>query len=111
MQRMNDQERAKRIARIIEEAAQRAVASPSTQTEEPPQNGFTATKRGGCLSCDPSYCPECGSFFTGKAFVIKHPIKVKRTLSDSEMHYIAWPASCLACSRRPPPTPDRRLGR
>jgi hypothetical protein len=95
---MNKEERAKQIARIIQEALQGAAASVlagahhpgGTGTgEELPQGNFTVTKRGGCSTCDPGSCSECGYLFMGEAVVINHRIRGKLTLSDKAVHYLS----------------------
>ena len=75
---MNQAERARQIAQVIEEAL-----------EESPQGNFTVTSRGGCAACDPGSCPECGFLFTGDVITIDHKTKGKRTLSDRAIHYLS----------------------
>jgi hypothetical protein len=71
-------EQAIRIARIIRESL-----------GKPPTGNFTVTSRGGCVSCDPGSCPECGYLFTGDIITIEHKTKGKRTLSDKAIHYLS----------------------
>ena len=75
---MNQAERARQIAQVIEEAL-----------EESPQGNFTVTNQGGCAACDPGSCPECGFLFTGDVITIDHKTKGKRTLSDRAIHYLS----------------------
>ena len=75
---VGEAERARRIAQVIQET----MGKPST-------GNFTVTSRGGCVSCDPGVCPECGYLFTGDIITIEHETKGKRTLSDKAIHYLS----------------------
>jgi hypothetical protein len=74
---MDEATRAKQIAQAIQEGI-----------DKPIQGNYSVLKRGGCASCDPGACPECGYLFTGEIFTISHQTKGKRTLSDKTVHYL-----------------------
>jgi hypothetical protein len=67
-----DADRARRLASAIEAAAE----SGAIQV------------RGGCASCDPGACPECGCLFTGAIYQISHPLLGRRNLTDRAVHYL-----------------------
>jgi hypothetical protein len=75
---MDEAELAKQIAQIIQET----VGKPAT-------GSFTVTSRGGCASCDPGSCPECGYLFTGDIITIAHKIKGERTITEKAVHYLS----------------------
>jgi hypothetical protein len=75
---VGEAERARHIAQVIHETM-----------GKPPSGNFTVTTRGGCVSCDPGSCPECGYLFTGDIITIEHQTKGKRTLSDKAIHYLS----------------------
>ena len=75
---MDTAERARQIAEIIQEA----LGKPATAS-------FVVTSRGGCTSCDPGACPECGYLFTGDIITIVHNLKGKRAVSDKALHYLS----------------------
>jgi hypothetical protein len=75
---MNEAERAKQIAQVIQEAI-----------GKPGKANFTVIHQGGCAACDPGSCPECGYLFTGEVITIDNKIRGKRTLSDKAIHYLS----------------------
>jgi hypothetical protein len=75
---MDEATRAKQIAQAIQEAM-----------DKPIQGNYSVLRHGGCASCDPGSCPECGFLFTGEVITIDHKIRGKRTLSDRTIHYLS----------------------
>jgi|GEM_PF-1413871 len=94
---MDENERATRIAQIIQDALLRkptpappvAEGSGATTGEEAPQPTFTVTREGGCLSCDPGVCWVCGHLFTGERIIIRNVVKGERVLSDRTLHLLS----------------------
>jgi hypothetical protein len=106
---MDEQERAKQIARLIQDAlASSALAgsapagtaehpqatalpatTPGTEQESAAQAPCNVTRENGCLSCDPGACWVCGYLFTGERILIRHPIKGERVLSDRTVHLLS----------------------
>jgi hypothetical protein len=96
---MDEQERAKKIAHIIQDALQSAP-DPAEMTAPTPQSSvcdqesalparFTVSKESGCLSCDPGACWECGYLFSGERIIIKHARKGERVISDRTLHLLS----------------------
>jgi hypothetical protein len=79
----DEAERARHIAQIIQNAL-----------GQPPAGNFTVTSQGGCTSCDPGSCPECGYLFTGDRITIAHKTKGNRTISDKALHYLSHGVTC-----------------
>jgi len=75
---ISEAERARQIAQTIQ-----AGLSGS------PAGNFTVTSRGGCASCDPGACPECGYLFTGDIVTIQHVLRGKRTITEKAIHYLS----------------------
>jgi hypothetical protein len=96
---MDEQERAKQIARVIQDALQSTPepATGTTQTPERPvleqdpwhRTHFTVTRESGCLSCDPGACWVCSYLFTGERITIRHVIKGERVISDRTLHLLS----------------------
>jgi hypothetical protein len=80
---VDEAERARQIAQIVEQAL-----------GAPPSGIFTVTKRGGCASCDPGACPECGYLFTGDIITIEHTTKGNRTVTEKAIHYLSHGITC-----------------
>jgi hypothetical protein len=94
---MDEHERAKLIARIIEDALQRSedLSSVAAPTAPGPAGDalalparFTVEKQQGCLACDPGACWECGYLFSGERIIIRHVEKGERVLSDRALHLL-----------------------
>ena len=75
---MDEAERARHVAQIIQNAL-----------GKPPTGNFAVTSQGGCTSCDPGSCPECGYLFAGDRITIDHKTKGNRTISDKALHYLS----------------------
>jgi predicted Zn-ribbon and HTH transcriptional regulator len=97
-QPMNTRERAKQIARFLQDILQDEAAPPLAGAHRPAgmtgvgelsRINFTVTRRGGCISCDPGSCAECGYLFTGESIMIDHKLRGKITLSDRAIHYLS----------------------
>ncbi len=96
---MDEQGRAKHIARVIQDALQ-STSAPVAVTVPPPETSvseqdssrrpsFTVTRESGCLSCDPGSCWECGHLFTGERISIRHVSKCERVISDRTLHLLS----------------------
>jgi hypothetical protein len=96
---MDEQSRAKQIARVIQEALLRAP-EPALITPPTPEHlaseqdssrlpRFTVTRESGCLSCDPGACWVCGYLFTGERITIRHVSKGERVISDRTLHLLS----------------------
>jgi hypothetical protein len=89
---MDEQTHAKQIYDAIQKAlAQPVVASPPFGPAQygPETARYTATREGGCLSCDPGACWVCGYIFSGERIVIRHINKGERVLSDKALHLLS----------------------
>jgi hypothetical protein len=96
---MDEQERAKQIGRVIQDAL-RSSAEPAavgaSAAERPVSElkasrlvPFTVTRETGCLSCNPGVCWVCGYLFTGERIIIRHVTKGERVLSDRTLHLLS----------------------
>lgn len=90
-------ERAKVIAQVIYHALEKApavlvdVGASWLRQAEPasaPTPHFTIKRQGGCMSCDPGSCWECGYLFSGERITIYHDEKGERVLSDRTLHLL-----------------------
>ena len=87
---MDEQERARQIAQVIQEALQRKPAQDADAGRDSAHRPrYTVTRQGGCLSCDPGSCWECGYLFSGERIIIHHAVKGERVLSDRTVHLLA----------------------
>ena len=96
---MDERERARQIARVIQDALQStpesvAITAPTPARPVPEQDAspsarFTITKENGCLSCDPGACWECGYLFSGERITIRHISKGERVISDRTLHLLS----------------------
>lgn len=96
---MDEQKRARQIARVIQDALQStpepvAITAPTPESPVSEQESsrlarFTVTKESGCLSCDPGACWECGYLFSGERITIRHISKGERVMSDRTLHLLS----------------------
>lgn len=92
---MDEQERARRIYKVIQEELDRSADAQTPARGRSPQaapaaeRSYIVVKEGGCLACDPGDCWECGYLFTGERVVIRHAVKGERVLSDRALHLLS----------------------
>ena len=91
---MSQEERARQVARAIEHALREPAASELASISGESSQAFTIARRGGCTSCNPGTCPQCGHLFTGEVIEIVHASRGKRVLSDKAVHYLSHGMNC-----------------
>lgn len=73
----------------VEDRAQRLSAAILDGLAVPPPDvAYKVTKRGACSGCPPGACDICGVSLPGDVYIINHPSRGKRHLSDKAVHYL-----------------------